>query len=216
MKKNNKSTIIIAAVVIAVLGLLIWAGSKGKENAPAVDQHGMPLGGNITSTTQLNKLVNKPAPDFSIADRDDKVYSADNLRGKNIVLFFNEGLMCYPACWNQIVSLAQDEQFKNEDTIVLSIVVDSPKDWQQAISKMPELAQATVVFDKNASVSKAFGVLSLPSSMHPGVYPGHTYVVIDKEGIVRHVFDDPNMSIHNNQLVAEVSKLSENGAGNTL
>ena len=44
--------------------------------------------------------------------------------------------------------------------------------------------------------------------MHPGSLPGHTYVVIDKKGIVRYIFDDPNMGIRNDQLVAEITKLN--------
>ena len=159
------------------------------------------------SLAALNNLMNKPVLDFSLADRDGNVYSPANLRGKNVVLFFNEGLMCYPACWNQIVSLSKDERFKNEDTVVLSVVVDSKNDWQQAINKMSELAQATVVFDTGAIIAKKFGALTAPSSMHVGLFPGHTYVLMDKEGIVRFVFDDPNMGIHNDQLVAEIAKL---------
>ena len=116
--------------------------------------------------------------------------------------------MCYPACWNQIVALGKDERFKNADVVVLSVVVDLPEEWQKAIEKMPELAEATVVFDKGAAVSSKFNMLKAKSSMHYGSLPGHTYVIIDKEGIVRHVFDDSNMAIHNDKLVEEIVKLN--------
>ena len=207
MKKNNVSTIAIAIVVVAAIGLLIWGVSENKTSAPAVDEHGMPIAAN-TSAQPLNELVNKSAPDFALADKDGKIYSLNELRGKNIILFFNEGLMCYPACWNQIVALARDERFKNTDTVVLSIVIDQPEEWQKAVKQMPELAEATVVFDKDAMISKQLGVLTTASSMHYGLFPGHTYVVIDKEGIIRYVFDDPNMGIRNDQLAAELSKLN--------
>ena len=130
------------------------------------------------------------------------------------LLFFNEGLMCYPSCWNQIVALSKDDRFKGGGLLALSVVVDSKEDWDQAINKMPELAKATVVFDTDAAVSRKFGVLSTPSSMHPGSLPGHTYIVIDAEGIVRYVFDDPNMGIRNDQLFTEASKLSTGDSGN--
>lgn len=198
----------MALVVVAAIGLLIWSGTKNKSRAPtAVDQHGMPI---ITDTSavSLTGLADKPAPDFALADKDGKIYSLGELRGKNIVLFFNEGLMCYPACWSQIVELAKDERLKNPDTVVLSVVVDPPGKWQKAIDKMPELAEATVVFDTNAAVSKEFGMLTVASSMHFGTLPGHTFVVIGKEGAVKHIFDDPSMSIHNDQLLAELSKLN--------
>ena len=50
-------------------------------------------------------------------------------------------------------------------------------------------------------------LLSLPSSMHKGQLPGHTYVVIDKEGIVRYVKDDVSMAVRNQELIAEINKL---------
>ncbi len=212
-KKNNVFTIIIAIVIIIIIGLLIWGGNKNKINtlsktsAPAVDQHGHPIAANI-STTSLSELVNKPAQDFALADKDGKIYFLNELRGKNIILFFNEGLMCYPACWNQIVSFANDERFKKEDVVVLSVVVDSAEDWQNAIKKMPELAKATVVFDNGAVVSKKYGVLTTKSSMHYGSLPGHTYIIIDKEGIVRNIFDDSQMAIRNDKLVEEINKLN--------
>ncbi|MDO8742979.1 MAG: redoxin domain-containing protein [Candidatus Azambacteria bacterium] len=207
-KKINVSTFIIAIVIVAVIGLLIWI-SKNKTNSPAVDQHGMPIVTN-TSAKSLNELVNKSAPDFALADKDGKIYSSDELRGKNIILFFNEGLMCYPACWNQIVALGKDERFKNADTVVLSVVVDPPAEWQKAVAQMPELAEAAVVFDKNAEVSKKFNMLTTASSMHYGSLPGHTFVLIDGGGVIRHIFDDPNMGIHNNQLAFELNNLSQN------
>lgn len=210
MKKNNTKTILWTAGAVLLIGSLFYFGGRNQPATPAGSTAANPHNHNMTanvSLAALNDLVNKPVSDFSLADRDGNVYSPANLKGKNVILFFNEGLMCYPACWNQIVSLAKDERFRNDDTVVLSVVVDSKEDWQKAINKMPELAQATVVFDTGAAVAKQFGVLTTPSSMHVGSLPGHTYVLMDKEGNVRYIFDDPQMGIRNNQLLAEISKL---------
>lgn len=227
VKKNN--AVILAVIgVVALVGMLFYYGGGNKSSAPpntapntAIDSShsamhsatdpthsAMHSATANVSSASLNNLIDKPAPAFSLTDSDDKIYSSDNLRGKNVVLFFNEGLMCYPGCWKQIVAFSKDDRFKSDDVAVLSVVVDSKNDWQQAINKMPDLAQATVVFDNGAAVSKTFGVLSLPSSMHPGSLPGHTYVVIDKEGVVRYVFDDPNMGIRNDQIIEELKKLN--------
>ena len=212
-EKNNASAIIMLVITVAVVGVLIWGASRnsGSELAvsgtPIVDMHGNPLSTDI-SATSLNELVGKPAPDFVLADGNGKVYSLSELRGWNVVMFFNEGLMCYPSCWDQIVTFVRDDRLNQEDTIVLSVVVDSPEEWQEAIRQMPELAEAVVVFDDDTEVSKQFGMLTTESSMHKGLFPGHSYVVIDKEGIIRYVLDDPSMRINNDKLVAELSKLT--------
>lgn len=210
MKKNNTKTIVTVAAVVLLIGALFYFGGKNQASTPASNTAANSHNHNMTASVSLaalNDLVNKPVSDFTLADRDGNVYSPANLRGKNVILFFNEGLMCYPACWDQIVSLSKDNRFKNSNTVVLSVVVDSKDEWQKAINKMPELAQATVVFDTGATVARTFGVLTTPSSMHVGSRPGHTYVLIDKEGNVRYIFDDPQMGIRNDQLVAEIAKL---------
>ena len=212
-KENNTSAIITVAITVAVTGVLIWDASRDEDNkltalkTPIVDMHGNPLSVDI-SATSLNELVGKPAPDFTLADKNGRIYSLGELRGKNIIIFFNEGLMCYPSCWEQMVTFVRDDRLNKEDTIVLSVVVDSPEEWQEAIRQMPELAEALVVFDDDTTVSGQFGMLTTESSMHKGLFPGHSYVVIDKEGIVRYVFDDPSMRINNDKLVAELDKLA--------
>ena len=53
----------------------------------------------------------------------------------------------------------------------------------------------------------AYDVLNLNSSMHRGSLPGHTYFVIDKEGIIRFTIDDPNMALANEKLIKEIEAL---------
>lgn len=156
----------------------------------------------------FNKLNGKPAPDFTLESYDGKKIILSSLKGKNVVLFFSEGLMCYPACWNQIAAFGKDNRFARGDLVVLTIVNDRRKDWKSAIEKMPELAQAIVLFDTNRLVSKAYGVLALPSSMHRGQLPGHTYVIVDRDGMISFVRDDEQMAIRNDLLIQEIEKLN--------
>ncbi len=187
---------VAASLIIGGIVALNYGGSAG-QNSNAADS------GNFG-----NALLNKPAPQFSLKDRNGNSYSPDSLKGKNIVLFFNEGIMCYPACWNQMVALATDNRFQTSSTIALSVTIDSPNEWQQAIAKMPELGKATVLFDEDRSVSQEFGMLTAPSSMHYGSYPGHSFVLIDKQGVVRFVYDDPSMGIDNDLIFEKLQALN--------
>lgn len=103
--------------------------------------------------------------------------------------------------------LGTDAKLNNANVVSASIVVDSKDEWGSALQRMPELGKGTILLDTNATVSRQYGVLSLPSSMHPGIKPGHTYVVIDQNGIVRFTKDDPQMGIRNALLESEVARL---------
>lgn len=187
---------VAVAVVAFFLGLALRAPSKNVEQNQASQQ---------SAEAPVNALVGKPLPDVQFLDKDGMNYDFQQLKGKNIVLFFNEGLMCYPACWNQIASFGSDQRFNAEDMRALSVVVDSPNDWKQAIAQMPELDKATTLFDTNANMSRKFGLLTAGSSMHAGQLPGHTYMLIDKAGVVREVFDDTNMAINNDVIMEKMS-----------
>lgn len=207
MKKKNTSTIIATIAIIAFVlgGFYLMSRGNGGSQASADPMHG---GGSSAPAGSFNDLVGKPIPQFSLRDRNGTEYSSENLKGKNVVLFFNEGIMCYPACWNQMVSLATDPRFNSADIAAFSVVIDNPGDWQSAIRKMPDLGKATVLFDSDKSVSRSMGMLTVPSSMHYGSYPGHSFVLVDKQGIVRSVFDDPNMGIDNDRVATDLQKLN--------
>lgn len=154
----------------------------------------------------LAAMVGKPAPDFSLKSYDGRSFSLSQQRGKKVVLFFNEGIMCYPACWNQMAALG-DPKLNSEQVVSASIVADKADEWMQAIKKMPELGRGTILLDSDKKVSQSYDMLYLPSSMHRGSLAGHTYLIIDKEGIVRYTFDDPSMGIQNDILTSELKKI---------
>lgn len=193
---NRKNNLIVVIVVIFFL-FIGWALIKVGTSTTQ------------TSASNLNGLVGKPLPSIQLSDKDGKTYSLESLRGKNVVLFFNEGLMCYPACWNQVAQLGTDSRFNSPDTVALSVVVDQPGQWQQAIAKMPDLAKATMLFDRGGAASGQLGVLTSTSSMHKGSTPGHTYILLDKQGVVRFVYDDPNMAINNDMIYQKISEFNK-------
>ena len=210
MKNNNGISPVVTVVgtlaVVVVVGYFLFKTSPqsiaqvSTQNAGSLDSmHG--------NTGQLDSLVGKPLPEMKLVDKDGNVYTADSFKGKTNVLFFNEGLMCYPACWNQIASFGNDARFNNSQVQAISVLVDPSRDWQTAVAQMPELAKSKTLFDVGAAVSGNLGLLTLPSSMHRGSLPGHTYIVVDKEGIVRYVFDDPSMGIANDMLANKIAQL---------
>ena len=190
---NKEKQFIVAGLIVTiavVVGAAFLLGGKNGQRLSSIDY-----------------LVGKSAPDFTLASYDGDTIMLSSLKGKNVVLFFSEGLMCYPACWDQIAAFGKDDEFSNKNTVVLTIVNDSKNDWKNAVGKMPDLARATVLLDTDKQVSLEYAMLSLPSSMHKGQLPGHTYVMIDTNGIVRYVKDDVQMAVRNQELLEEIDKL---------
>ena len=199
-KKINILLYFLAAIlVIGGIVFSVTGNFGGKENQEP--------NGQLSVAQAASGVIGEKAPDFSLPDINGKMVKLSDLKGKNVILFFNEGQMCYPACWNQIEALGSDSRFDATNTVSYSIVVDTPSQWQDIENQMPQYKKARILFDTGRSVSSAYGVLSLASSMHPGIYPGHTYFVVDKNGVIRFFLDDPNMAIRNDQLANELNKL---------
>lgn len=116
--------------------------------------------------------------------------------------------MCYPACWNQIKQLGLDQRLHTDKIAAYSIVTDSVSEWKKIFSQKPDYATDMMLFDTRRDVADAYDVMNLKSSMHPGSFPGHTFVIIDSGGTIRYVFDDPSMGIQNEVLLTEVGKLA--------
>lgn len=189
--KNKKVGITVVGVIaLVLLALAFWPNGKNTAQIEGV----------LSAPISFQQAVGSVAPDFSLEGLNGSMVRLSDYKGKDIVLFFNEGGMCYPACWNQMASLATDPRFNNNNTVVFSIVLDPRSYWLGAVYKVSGLEKAKILFDTNGSVSTTYDVLNLPSSMHPGRYPGHTYFVIDKNGVIRYTLDDPNMGINNGKI----------------
>lgn len=206
-KRNGLLTVL--GILIAVLAIGYFLSETSPQNpsrlASVSDHHG---GASVpVDSERIESLIGKPITEMSFEDSEGNVHSVDDFKGKITVLFFNEGLMCYPACWNQISAFGSDERFNSDLVQAISVVIDPASDWQRAIEKMPELAKATTMFDVGAVVSEDLGLLTLPSSMHRGEYPGHTYLVLDKEGVLKYAFDDPYMSVANDELFELIEEM---------
>lgn len=201
----NKKIIISGLFVLAgLIGLLVWVSDKKIVDS----ETNAAVGSDLKEKINFKEAVGQKAPDFELESIAGNTVKLSNYLGKkNIVLFFNEGAMCYPACWNQIAELGKDSRFDTENLVAFSVVTDSRNRWLDIVDKSPDMAKSKILFDITRAVSRAYNVLSLDSSMHVGTIPGHTYFIIDKEGIIRFTLDDPNMAIANDSLIKEIDKL---------
>lgn len=146
------------------------------------------------------------APDFSLYDTAGGRFTLSDYKGKsNVMLFFNEGLACSP-CLQQMQALDQlNPQLTDMNITVASVTTDS-------MSQLSSWAQASgpkdskVLSDQSLAVSQSYDMLG--NSMHAGQVPGHTFMLINKSGMVvwRHDYYPPSMYVPNDQLLSDIKQ----------
>jgi peroxiredoxin len=159
-------------------------------------------------------LVGKPAPDFTLADPFGKLVTLKDLRGETgrpVVLFMSGGGAC-GTCLAQIAQLNMSSLFTDGSVGIAAVVsaqTDPPSAWQSFIGDNPEFEKVAVLIDQDGAAIKAYGAGQLPSGLgHGGGYvPGHSYFVIDRDGIVRLVADDQTMGDWTEKLETYVEQL---------
>ncbi|MGH9878052.1 MAG: redoxin domain-containing protein, partial [Nitrososphaerales archaeon] len=118
------------------------------------------------------------APAFTLPSTKGEISLSDYAGKKNVLLYFQEGVMCAP-CWEQTKDIQKVyDRFQELDVEVLTITVDPMNALQKASARLG--ITLPVLEDADLKVSTAYDVLK--NSMHPGSRPGHTFVLIDKDG----------------------------------
>ncbi|KKU09902.1 MAG: Alkyl hydroperoxide reductase/ Thiol specific antioxidant/ Mal allergen [Candidatus Woesebacteria bacterium GW2011_GWB1_45_5] len=210
-----KQVVFLAGIALAFIatlvgGVAIFNKAKPVTATPSPngDMASMHAPPPAADDAKFKSLLGNPAPEFNLQSYNGKNFDLASFKGKNVVLFFSEGAMCYPSCWDQVNEFTKDiKKFDDKNAVVVTVVVDSKSDWSEAVKKDSKLASATVLLDVDKKVSQSYGVLTVDSSMHRGQFPGHTYVIIDKEGVVRYEYDDSQMGIRNYELLSELNKI---------
>ncbi len=127
--------------------------------------------------------VGDPAPDLTLATHAGDDVSLADYRGKQAVVLFFYPKDGTPVCTKEACSFRDAyEDFVEAGAAVIGVSGDSASRHQAfaASHRLPFL----LISDADGRVRRAFGV---PKSM--GLFPGRVTYVIDREGIVRHVFN---------------------------
>jgi peroxiredoxin len=152
----------------------------------------------VTSRTTSDTEA-RPAPPFTLADTAGNQVSLADFRGEPVVLYFNEGAGCQ-SCFYQMADIEQHaDEFDAAGVTVLPIVVNGAEET------LRDMAAAGVrtpyLLDADKSVSRAYGTLD--KGMHPGL-PGHSFVLIDAEGVQRWYGEYPSMYLSSADLLDEI------------
>lgn len=126
--------------------------------------------------------VGQAAPDFELPSATGGSYRLSAQRGRDVLLYFHEGLGCAP-CWQQVFDIQKDlERFT---AVGVDQVVAISIDPLAAQAEHAQLNGVTlpVLADTDRSVSRAYDALSY--GMMGGATPGHTFILVGPDGMIR-------------------------------
>lgn len=140
------------------------------------------------------------APDFSLRSAEGTAISLSDFRGKNTVVLYSHPKDQTPGCTEEACNFRDNLQgFKEIGVEILGVSVDderSHKEFQQKYN-----LNFTLLADNDKRVSKMYGVLG-PTGMSRRV----TFV-IDREGVIRKIFPDVDVSVHSDEVFEAVKWL---------
>lgn len=197
--------LIVATIVVGYSVVSNKKQAKATTNSAApdsmADHHGG--GGNKKFVPLASGTV---APDFSLPSTSGRTISLADYKGKNIFLFFNEGVMCAP-CWQEVSRLERfKEDFDTRNAVIIPISVDDQKTWDPILAE--EKITTPILIDANRKVTTLYKALGTPSSMHDD-RAGHTYIHITPDGKIHSSSDFPNMNVPTNVLLSHLDQLQK-------
>jgi peroxiredoxin len=169
---------VFAGTGVLALGALYWFNGQSSAQSPSAARD--PAAG------QYDFQVGKPgpgakAPAIRLPSTAGGTFDLASLRGKRVLLYFQEGIMCQP-CWDQLKDIESNiEQFK---ALGIEAVVSITTDPIDALKQKAALERLStpVLSDPDLSVSKAYDTNSY--GMMGRSRNGHTFIVLDGDGTI--------------------------------
>ena len=123
-----------------------------------------------------------PAPDFTLTGADGGAFHFADLRGKQVLLYFHEGLGCDP-CWRQIDAITADiARFRSLGIDQVIAISADPAAAQAQRARRTGITMPTLA-DPDRAVCGAYGTLAY--GMMNGALPGHTFILVGPDGKIR-------------------------------
>lgn len=147
-----------------------------------------------------------PAPDFTLPDADMELFEFSSVRGKHVVLFFYPKDDT-PACTLEAADFSDHEdEFTRSHCVVIGVSRDDC--LRHAEFRDKHGLSVRLLADTECEVSRAYGVWRMrevDGVKRMGI--ARATFIIDKKGVVRHVFDGVNPRGHAAEVLALVKQL---------
>jgi thioredoxin-dependent peroxiredoxin len=126
--------------------------------------------------------VGSVAPDFTLPSQAGEMVSLKDFSGRKPVVLFFYPKDDSPGCTKEVCAFRDNfEEFSKLDVQVIGISSDSVESHRRFAAKHD--LSFPLLSDEGGNIRRLYGV---PKTF--GLFPGRVTYVIDKEGVVRHVF----------------------------
>ncbi len=135
----------------------------------------------MSGDTHSRPRVGTQAPDFKLMSTTGETVSLADFRGRSEVVLFFYPKDHSPACTAEACSFRDRyEAFRDAGAEVIGVSNDSTESHRRfaARNRLPFI----LLSDPDGAVRARYGAKTL------GVFPGRTTFLIDKQGVIRHVF----------------------------
>ena len=175
--RSSRTVIVAAAAIVAALVVLfvIYNNASNQNGANGTTAKG--------SYAVGSPGIGKAAPDFTLQSATGSPVKLADYRGKNVLLYFQEGLTCQP-CWDQITDLEKSSGAVKAAGIdaVVSITSDPANLLAQKV-KDQGIASTPVLSDPDLAVSRKYSTNSY--GMMGDSRDGHSFILVGPDGQIR-------------------------------
>jgi peroxiredoxin Q/BCP len=176
----------VASAAAAMIGYSIWgtAGFADQDAATSTTSADTKTTASEEFVQPAGKKVEKgmKAPDFTLASQAGNMVSLHDYLGKNPVVLYFYPKDETPVCTKEACSFRDNmDTFRDLEATIIGVSADSVESHKKFADKynLPFI----LVSDEDNKVRKLYGV---PKTLK--LMPGRVTYVIDKDGIVKHVF----------------------------
>ncbi len=184
----SKVWMFVTALVVAVVGIAVFAVHSYAADDPAMPQAG------------------QMAPTFTLPSQDGTQVSLDSFKGKWVVLYFYPKDMT-TGCTIEAHNFQRDqEQYTKENAVILGVSVDSTDSHKQFCTK--ENLTFRLLSDPSKGVVKAYGSLG---SFGPVEIAKRNTFLIDPTGKIVKVWTGVKPDVHSQEVLAELATVESKG-----
>lgn len=147
------------------------------------------------------------APPFELASTEGTTVALADHRGHDVLLYFSEGVGCDACFYQQAKIEAEQQRFTDAGLTVVPVVVNPVAEVRRELDRFG--LTTPFLIDPDRSVSATYDTIGL--GHHPDL-PGHSFVLVDRDGNMRWRMDEPSMFVEPARLVdGAVAALGRSG-----